>query len=84
MLTARGVKEFEDLILLRQAVQDPVSTYKEAFFLELGILTVGIIIKASRIIYFHYLVKTNESKMLKNVSFYEGDWTETVKQNLEE
>ena len=63
-LTASDVKEFEDLdlTLLRQVFQVPVSTPKEAFFLELGILPIGIIIKARRIIYFHYLVKTNESE----------------------
>ena len=91
-LTASDVKEFEDLdlTLLRQVFQVPVSTPKEAFFLELGILPIGILIKARRIIYFHYLVKTNESEMLKKfflTQWYqpcEGDWTETVKQNLEE
>ena len=86
------VKEFEnlDLNLLRKILQVPISTPQEAFYLELGIIPVGIIIKARRINYLHYLVTRSESEMLHK-SFLKqwfepcrGDWTEKVKEDLAE
>ena len=91
-LTNSDIKEFEDLdlSLLRKIFKAPISTPKEAFFLELGILPIGVIIKARRIIYLHYLVTRRESEMLSQFFRVQwndpsvGDWTETVQINLEE
>ena len=46
-LTESEVKEFEDLDiqLLKKILQVPVSTPQEGFFLELGIIPIGVIIK---------------------------------------
>ena len=68
----------------------PISTPKESFYLELGILPIGVIVKARRINYLRYLITRNENEMLYKffiMQWYQpcrGDWTETVKKNLEE
>ena len=88
--TEAEIKEFENLDkkLLRKILQVPISTPQEALYLELGILPIGVIVKARRINYLHYLVHRNKSEML--YSFFitqwnnpsRGDWTETVKADL--
>ena len=86
------IQEFEDLDkhLLRKILQVPISTPEEALYLELGILPIGVMIKARRINYFHYLLTRDESEMLSQFFTTQwkmpckGDWTETVKVNLEE
>ena len=47
-LTKEEIKQIEDLdlTLLRKLLNVPYSTPKEAFYLELGILPIGVIIKA--------------------------------------
>ena len=63
------VREFESLdrILLRKILQVPVSTPKEAYYLELGILPIGVIVKARRInYYYHYLVTRGDRKCCIN------------------
>ena len=59
------MNEFEnlDLNLLRKIMGVPVSTPKEAFFLELGIIPVGVINQARRINYYHYLVERDDTEM---------------------
>ena len=63
---------------------------KEAYYLELGLIPIGEIIKARRIQYLHHLVTRNDSEMLHQffiaqwTSPTRGDWTETMKENLEE
>ena len=86
------VREFESLdrVLLRKILQVPVSTPKEAYYLELGILPIGVIVKARRINFLHYLVTRDENEMLSKFFLTQwhqpcrGDWTETVQLNLEE
>ena len=86
------VKEFESLdrLLLRKFMKVPISTPQESFYLELGILPIGVIVKARRINYLRYLITRNENEMLYKffiMQWYQpcrGDWTETVKKNLEE
>ena len=91
-LTEAEIQEFENLdrLLLRRILQVPFSTPKEAFYLELGILPISVMIKARRIKYLHYLVTRKETEML--LKFFvtqanqpcKGDWTETVKKDLEQ
>ena len=81
------IDEFEDLDrqLLRKILQVPVSTPQEAYYLEMGIIPIRVVIMARRIIYLHYLVTRKETEML--AQFFrtqwnqpsKGDWTETVK-----
>ena len=73
-LTESEVKEFEDLDiqLLKKILQVPVSTPQEGFFLELGIIPIGVIIKARRINYLHYLVTRSETEMLSK--FFIKQW----------
>ena len=91
-LTKSDVNEFEklDRLLLRRVLQVPVSTPQEAYYLELGIIPIGVIIKKRRLQYLHHLVKREESEMLHQFFITQwnkptrGDWTETAKDNLEE
>ena len=91
-LKKNEVKEFEDLDrnLLTRIFQGPVSTPQEAFYLELGILPIGVIIKARRINYLQYLVTRSEHEMLYKFFICQwyhpvrGDWTETVKEDLKD
>ena len=66
-----GIKEnelgdFEDLdrYLIRKAFQCPVTTPKEAYNLELGLLPICCILKCRRLNYLHYIVKSDENGML--------------------
>ena len=91
-LSESDINEFESLdrLLLRRILNVPVSTPKEALYLELGILPIGWIIKSRRINFFHYLVNRDEEEMLYKFFLTQfnkpcrGDWTETVKQDLED
>ena len=60
-LTKDEIKELEnlDLTLLRKVMRVPFSTPSEAYFLELGIISIEAIIKKRRINYLHYLLKRN-------------------------
>ena len=54
-LSKADIKELEDLdkLLLRRILNAPISTPEESFYLEFGIIPVGIIIKVRRIRYLH-------------------------------
>ena len=86
------IQEFENLdrMLLRRILKVPISTPQESFYLELGILPINVIVKARRINYLHYLVTRNQSEMLYKFFITQwnnpcrGDWTETVKNDLED
>ena len=90
-LSKSEIDEFEDLDrqLLRKILQVPVSTPQEAYYLEMGIIPIRVVIMARRIIYLHYLVTRKETEML--AQFFrtqwnqpsKGDWTETVKKDLD-
>ena len=77
-----------DLMLLRKILKAPVSTPKEAFYLELGILPLGIVLKMRRVKYLYYLITRNRTEMLSKFFWTQWkkpdrqDWTETVRQDL--
>ena len=91
-LTKEEIKKFEDLdrMLLRKLLNVPYSTPSEAFYLELGIIPIGVIIKARRINYLHYILTRKENEML--YTFFKtqwhnetpGDWTQQIKLDLED
>ena len=91
-LTKAEINEFEDLdrLLLRRIPKVLVSSPKESFHLELGIIPIGDIIKLRRLQYLHHLVTRDGTEMLSQFFHTQltnpskGDWTETVKGNLEE
>ena len=91
-LKKEEIKELEnvDMTLLKKIFKVPFSTPSEAYFLELGILSLETIIKKRRIIYFHYLVTRQDEEMLHSffiTQLYDpspGDWTEQAKQDFEE
>ena len=63
----------------------PFSSPSEAYFLELGILPLGVIIKTCRLNYLYYIMNREESEKLyrffmthwNNEVF--GDWTKKVR-----
>ena len=91
-LSKEEIKELEDLdkSSLRKILKVLFSTPGEAYFLELGILPLGVVIKARRINYLYYLLTRDEKEMLSTffmTQFYnetEGDWTQQVKIDLED
>ena len=91
-LTKEDIKQFEDLdlTLLRKLLKVPFSTPSEAFYLELGIIPIGVIIKARRVNYLHYILTREESEMLYTFFITQwhnetpGDWTQQIKIDLED
>ena len=91
-ITKEEMKEFEDLdkTMLRKILQVPFSTPSEAYFLELGILPIGVIVKARRANYLHYLLKRDKHEMLNTFFMTQwfdetvGDWTQQIKLDLED
>ena len=91
-LTKAHVEQLEsvDRLLLRQILCTPVSTPTEALFLELGILSIGTIIKTRRINCLHYLLKCDETEMVYKVFSVQwnrpvkNDWVLAVKQDLKD
>ena len=91
-LTKSEISEFEDLdrLLLRKILNVPVSSPKESYYLELGIIPIGEIIRMRRIQYLHHLVTRQENEMLYQFFITQwtnptkGDWTEKVKEDMEE
>ena len=85
-----GQLESVDRLLLRQILKTPVSTPTEALFLELGILSIGTIIKSRRINFLHYLLQCNDSQMVQKVFFVQwnrpvkNDWVLAVRQDLQD
>ena len=65
-VSRKEVETFEkmDLILLRKILKTPMSTPKEAIYLELGILPLGVLLKEKRVNYLHYLITRNSQEML--------------------
>ena len=77
-----------DKLLFRRLLEVPHTTPGEAYYLELGVLPVSVIIKARRINYLHTILSSENTGML--YSFFitqwnnptQGDWTEQVKKDL--
>ena len=91
-LTKAEISEFEklDRLLLRKILGVPFSTPQEAFYLELGIVPISVIVKARRIQYLHNLAKRDDEQMINQFLKVQwnnptrGDWTVTVRDNLNE
>ena len=89
-LTTTEINNLEDLdrTLLRKILKAPITAPKESFYLELGLVPLGIVIKSRRINYFHYLLTRNKNEMLYKFFITQwfnptkGDWTETVREDL--
>ena len=91
-LSSTQISQLEsvDRLLIRKILGTPVSTPIEALYLELGIMSIGTIIKARRINFLHYLLTRNESEMVYKVFCAQwnrpvrNDWTVTVRQDLKD
>ena len=91
-LSRAEMNDLEDLdrTLLRRILSVPVTTPKEALYLELGLIPISEIIRIRRIMYLHHLVTRGENKMLYQFFITQwmkpnkGDWTETIKEDLKE
>ena len=91
-ISASHINKLEsvDKLLLRKILKTPISTPIEAIYLELGILTIGTIIKARRINFLHYLLRREESEMIHQVFRVQwnhpvkNDWTILVKKDLDD
>ena len=91
-LTKAEINEFEklDRLLLRKILAVPFSPPQEAFYLELGIVPISVVIKIRRLQYLHNLVNRKEKEMIPQffvtrwMNPTRGDWTETVRNDLEE
>ena len=89
-LKATHINQLEsiDKLLLRKILKTPISTPSESMYLELGIVRIGTIIKAKRIIFLHYLLNRNETEMISQIFSVQwnqpvkNDWTNFVKQDL--
>ena len=66
-LTKAEINDFEELfrLLLRRILKVPVSSPKESFHLELGLIPIGDIVKLRRIQYLHHLVSCLSFSLLR-------------------
>ena len=77
-------------MLLRKILDAPTSACVESLYLELGLVPIGIIIKARRVNFYHYLVNLKNEEML--YKFFEAqlknpckdDWTLQALQDFED
>ena len=91
-LSRKEINEFEklDKLFFCKLFEVPKSTPYEAFYLELGVLPINVLIKARRIMYLFNILNQDKRSML--YSFFitqwnnpsKGDWTEYVKQDLKD
>ena len=79
-----------DKLMFRRLLNVPKSTPIESFYLELGVIPIGVIIKARRVNYLHSILGREQTGMV--YSFFvtqwnsptKGDWTELVQKDLED
>ena len=84
------IEDFEalDRLFFRRLFEVPSSTPKEAYYLELGVLPINILLKARRINYLYSLLNQNKTGMLYTffiTQWYnpcKGDWTLQVQEDL--
>ena len=86
------ISEFDklDKLFFRRLLSVPKSTPIEAFYLELGAIPMGIIIKSRRVKYLHNILHRKPNTMLS--SFFtaqcnfpcKGDWIDIVKSDLDD
>ena len=80
--------EMVDKLLIRRIFGAPESACIESLYLELGVIPIGVIVKARRIIYLHYLIRLEEKQMLSKVFKIQwkypvkDDWVLQVQQDL--
>ena len=86
------IAEFENLdkLFFQRLLSVPKSTPTESFFLELGAIPMGIIIKSRRVKYLHSILNRSPSSMLYKFFVTQcnfpckGDWSEIVRRDLED
>ena len=92
-LTKNEIKQLEevDRLYLRKVLNVPLTCPKEALYLELGCVPLGLIIKSRRVNYLHHLVTRDSSSMLFNFFMEQwenpakrNEWTEQVKLDLDD
>ena len=91
-LSKAEISDLEDLDrnLLRRILNVPISTPKEALYLETGALPIGEIMKIRRIMYLRHLVTRDKNEMIYQffmtqwINPTKGDWTETIKDDLKD
>ena len=77
-----------DKLLIRRIFGAPESACTESLYLELGVIPIGVIVKARRITYLHYLIRLEEKQMLSKVFKIQwkypvkDDWVLQVQQDL--
>ena len=82
--------ESMDKSFFQKLLKVPQSTPSEAFFLELGVLPIGTIIKFRRICYLHNVLKRKKSSMLYRFFITQwlkpcrGDWVLQVQRDLQD
>ena len=90
--TKTDAEEFDklDLILMRKILNAPVSTPKEAFYLQLGVLSPRAHIKLRRVSYLQYLLLKPRSERISKFLWVQirspvkGDWILTVYSDLKD
>ena len=91
-LSKSEIEKFESLdrLFFRRLLSVAETTPKEAFYLEMGVIPINILLKSRRVKYLHSILKKNKNGMLYNVFITQwnnpckGDWTEQVKTDLED
>ena len=68
-LSAQHIEQLEvvDRLLLRKVLDTPISTPIEGIQLELGIYSIGTIIKARRVIFLHNILSNSDNEMNQKV-----------------
>ena len=91
-LNKSEIERFESLdrLFFRRLLSVPHTTPKEAFYLEMGVIPISILLKGRRVKYLHHILNQNKSSMLYTVFITQwhhpckGDWTEQIKTDLED
>ena len=79
-----------DRLFFRRLLSVPQTTPKEAFYLEMGVIILGLLLKGRRVKYLHNILKQDKSSMLYTVFIFQwhhpckGDWTEQIKKDLDD
>ena len=89
-VTESSIEELEkiDKLLLKRIFNAPSSTSIKTMHLESGTIPIKFILKAKRIMYFHYLLQRGEDELVYKVlkeqmdNPVEGDWFSTVVDDL--
>ena len=88
-ITKQQVKKLENIdeIYLRKLLGAPITTAKEALYIETGKIPLSIILKMRRLLYWWNLVNQNKNSMLYKVYTAQtnkpvkGDWVNLLKED---